>query len=349
MITQTAVSYYGLNYVEHASADFTEMKEHGCTTVILAVTEFDFDFWRPNIPRIVKEAHRIGLRVLLDPWGIGKYFGGEQVSKFLQNNIENRQVSALTGEKLPYACFNTNSFRDYFQNICLTLAKETEADGFFWDEPHYAFPKSYASITGGAGEDWTCRCPVCRKKFFDYYGYEMPQVMNDDVKAFRWREALFILSDTSRRIKEIKPDMEITCCVHATLNSYYVTEYRGYDNWDMVASCPYFDVFSTTIISWELPEGFFEQITRRTVEMAKKYGKISERWLMGYYKQPGDFKQLDRIVNLYESLGVDRLAAWTYRGGYGTVLAAPDALKLWDAIGGNYKRVLKNKPRRRNK
>ena len=83
--------------------------------------------------------------------------------------------------------------------------------------------------------------------------------------------------------------------------------------------------------------------------MAKKYGKISERWLMGYYKQPGDFKQLDRIVNLYESLGVDRLAAWTYRGGYGTVLAAPDALKLWDAIGENYKRVLKNKPRRRNK
>ena len=71
--------------------------------------------------------------------------------------------------------------------------------------------------------------------------------------------------------------------------------------------------------------------------------------LMGYYKQPGDFKQLDRIVNLYESLGVDRLAAWTYRGGYGTVLAAPDALKLWDAIGENYKRVLKNKPRRRNK
>ena len=36
-ITQTAVSYYGLNYVEHAAEDFVEMKEHGCTTVILAV------------------------------------------------------------------------------------------------------------------------------------------------------------------------------------------------------------------------------------------------------------------------------------------------------------------------
>lgn len=340
-ITQTTVSYYGLGYVEHAARDFQEMAEHGCTTVILAVTEFDFDFWRPNIPNIVDKAHELGLRVLIDPWGIGKFFGGEQVSLFLQNNIENRQVSAMTGEKLPFACFNTPAFRDYFQNFCLSLARETNADGFFWDEPHYALPKSYGSITGSGGEDWACRCNVCKGKFKDYYGYKMPRIMNDDVKQFRWREALFILEDTSRKIKEINPQSEITCCVHATLNTYYVTEQRGYDNWDMVAASPYFDVFSTTIINWELPPRFFEHITRRTVEIAQKYGKPSERWLMGYYKQPEDLAQIDQTVDLYESLGVDRLATWTYRGGYGTVLAAPDALKVWKRIGDNYKRVLK--------
>ncbi len=340
-ITQTAISYYGLGYVEHAAADFQEMLAHGCNAVYLAVTEFDFDFWRPNIPKIVEKAHELGLKVVLDPWGIGKYFGGEQVSKFLQNNIENRQVSALTGEKLPYACFNTNSFRDYFMNFCVTLAREAGADGFFWDEPHYAFPKGIASITGGVADDWTCRCPVCQRKFLDYYGYEMPRTMNDDVKQFRWREALEILSSTSKAIKEINPAQEITCCVHATQNTYYVTEYRGYDNWDMVAACPYFDVFSTTIINWAMPEAFFRDITERTVAAARKYGKKSERWLMGYYRQPADFAQIERIVNLYESLGVDRLSAWTYRGGYGTVLAAPAALKLWDRIGANYKRILK--------
>ena len=340
-ITQTAISYYGIGYVDHAEKDFKEMIEHGCTTVILAVTEFDFDFWLPNISKIVDCAHTLGLKVLLDPWGVGKYFGGKQVSLFLQNNIHNRQVSALTGEVLNYACFNTNSFRDYFQRMCLTLARETNADGFFWDEPHYAFPKSYASITGGAGEDWTCRCPVCMKKFQDYYGYEMPRVMNDDVKQFRWREALFIIEDTSRKIKEINPKLEITCCVHATLNGYYVSEYRGYDKWDMVASSPYIDVFSTTIISWDLPFDFFRSITERTVAVAKKYGKLSERWIMNYYKQPSDFEMMDKVVDLYDSLGVDRLGAWTYRGGHGTVLAAPDALKLWDRLGENYKRVLK--------
>jgi hypothetical protein len=109
----------------------------------------------------------------------------------------------------------------------------------------------------------------------------------------------------------------------------------------MVAACPWFDVFSTTIINWALPESFFKQITQRTVAVAKKYGKESERWLMGYYKQPENWEQVDKVVDLYDTMGVDRLAAWTYRGGYGTKLAAPDALKLWDKIGENYKRVLK--------
>ena len=225
--------------------------------------------------------------------------------------------------------------------MAVKIAENTEIDGFFWDEPHYALPKSYASITGGAGEDWACRCPVCMKKFADYYGYEMPKLMNDDVKQFRWREALKILADTSHALKQINPKLEITCCVHATLNTYYVTELRGYDNWDMVASCPDFDVFSTTIINWELPESFFRDITERCVNMAKKYGKESERWLMGYNKTPADLNQVDRVVDMYESLGVDRLATWTYRGGYGTSVAAKNPLALWDKIGENYRRVLK--------
>ena len=100
-------------------------------------------------------------------------------------------------------------------------------------------------------------------------------------------------------------------------------------------------MFSTTIIAWNLPRSFFVDVTRRTVEIARKYGKLSERWLMGYYKQPEEFSQVDEIVSLYESLGVDRLGTWTYRGGYGTVLAAPDALQLWDRIGRNYRRVIR--------
>ena len=59
-IKHTAVSYYGINYVEHAEKDFQEMLDHGCDTVILALTEFDMDFWFPNINAIIKKAHEMG-------------------------------------------------------------------------------------------------------------------------------------------------------------------------------------------------------------------------------------------------------------------------------------------------
>lgn len=342
-IKHTSISYYGINYVEHAEADFREMLDHGCDTVILALTEFDVDFWFPNLNAIVKKAHELGLRVIADPWGIGKFFGGEQVSLFLQNNIHHRQVSAYTGEPINAACFNTNAFRDYFKNMCLKIARGTEVDGFFWDEPHYAYPERISTF--GGGDDWTCRCPECMRKFEAYYGYEMPRFINDDVKQFRWREALETLAGVSKALKEYNPNLEITCCVHATKDSFYTTELRGYDNWDMVASCPYFDVFASTIINWTAPERFFREIAERTVAAAKKYGKESERWIMGYYERPDDWSQIDKVVDMYEELGVDRIAAWTYRGGYGTTVSDNSfALELWDHVGRNFKRVMeKNK------
>lgn len=78
----TMVSYYGMNYVEHAEKDFIEMKEHGCDTVLLALTEFDLDFWFPNINEIIKTAHKVGLRCIADTWGIGKYFGASRYRCF---------------------------------------------------------------------------------------------------------------------------------------------------------------------------------------------------------------------------------------------------------------------------
>ncbi len=84
---------------------FREIKAHNCTAVLLALSEFDIFFWAPNIPKIVDEAKRAGLKVYLDTWGIGKFFGGEPPSVFLQENVRNRQVTALTDEPVAAACF----------------------------------------------------------------------------------------------------------------------------------------------------------------------------------------------------------------------------------------------------
>jgi hypothetical protein len=339
-VQETGVSYYGISYPEHARKDFAEMIDHNCNAVILALSEFDIDFWFPNIIEITKIARGVGLKVYLDTWGIGKWFGGEPPSLFLNNNHGNRQISAFTNEPLPAACFNTKAFKDYFYNICEKLAVEVDADGFFWDEPHFALPKSYASITGGPGDDWSCRCTVCQREFEQLYGYEMPRLLTKEVVAFRENTALKILETASRLIKQIRPKSKIVCCVHATINNYYVKENRGYDNWDKVGKVDAFDVFSTTIISYKLPLSYFKSITQQTLDIAQKYGRGSQRWLMNYFQEPEKIDVIKEIVHLYADMGVESLFAWTYRGGYGTVLAPPSALKMWKMLGEAYGEVL---------
>src|SRR5690606_15804399 len=125
-------------------------------------------------------------------------------------------------------------------------------------EPHYALPKSYASITGGAGDDWACRCNVCKQKFRDRFGYKMPKVLTKEVISFREDQALEILEEGAIRIKKIRPDSKVICCVHATINTYYVKENRGYDDWNKVSSVDSFDVFSTTILNYKLPREYFK-------------------------------------------------------------------------------------------
>lgn len=348
-VKETGVSYYGLSYPEHAERDFKEMIDHNCNAVILALSEFDIDFWFPNIIEITKVAKNLGLKVYLDTWGVGKWFGGEPPSLFLNNNAGNRQVSAFTGETLPAACFNTQAFREYFYGLVEKLATQVDADGFFWDEPHYALPKSYASITGGAGDDWACRCKVCKKKFRDRFSYTMPKMMNRDVVNFREDNGLEILEQASKIIKAIRPQSKIVCCVHATINTYYVKEGRGYDNWDKVAKIKEFDVFSTTILSYKLPRSYFKSITEETLKISKRHHKTSQRWLMNYYQQPEHISEINEVVQLYADMGVDSLFAWTYRGGHGTVLATPNALEMWDALGEAYGKVLDDKFRIKNK
>ena len=128
--------------------------------------------------------------------------------------------------------------------------------------------------------------------------------------------------------------------MHATINTYYVKENRGYDDWHKVGKVDAFDVFSTTIISYKLPRSFFRTITQQTIDIARKYGKGSQRWLMNYYQGPEKIEEIQEIVRLYAGMGVESLFAWTYRGGHGTVLAAPRSLEMWDMLGEAYGEVL---------
>lgn len=279
-IKETGISYYGVSYPEHARRDFEEMKAHNCTAVLLALTEFDIFFWTHNIPKIVDEAKKLGLKVYLNTWGIGKFFGGEAPSRFLQEcHPHDRQWGALTGEPLAAAFPSSPAFREYFWGIIDQLARDCDADGFFWDEPHYAMPIEPVGYQSTA--DWSCRSPITQEIFKKKYGYEMPRTLTETVRKFRHDQANEILSEAARIAKARNPALSITQCSLPAENNYYLSHQRGFDDWEAIAHC-YAEAGIESIFSWTYRAGAGTFLQAPDPELAWKtlgeaYGEILER------------------------------------------------------------------------
>lgn len=335
-VLETGVSYYGISYSHNVRKDFEEIKAHNCTSVLLALTEFDLFFWKPQIPKVVDEAKKIGLKVYLNTWGIGKFFGGEAPSIFLQEcDISDRQFSALTGAPLPAASPSSPAFREYLYGIVRELASTCDADGFFWDEPHYAMPiyqVGYQSTT-----DWSCRSSITQNIFKQKYGYEMPLTLTQQVRKFRHDQANELLIQCSNIAKSCNKNLTITQCSLPADNNYYLSYQRGFDDWNSIAKRADIDIFSTSIIvDYSAPLSVHQKIAKKTVDLAKVNGKIPQRWIMSYFDSPQDLEDIKKIVRIYAEEGVESIFSWTYRAGQGTFLSAPEPEKVWEILGEAY-------------
>jgi hypothetical protein len=178
-------------YPDRAVPDFDEMIDHGCNAVLLAVSEFDWWFWRRNVSGLISAAHERGLRAYVDLWGWGKTLAGEPPSIFLMRDTYHRQHAA-SGRIYDAVCLNHQGFKDFLEESIAEMASETEADGFFWDEPHYA---------NWHDPDWACRCPICRGLYEERTGEPMPGELTPEVIAFREDRAVSFLRELSQAVK----------------------------------------------------------------------------------------------------------------------------------------------------
>lgn len=339
-VTETGVSYYGISRIEHARHDFEDIKAHNCNAILLALTEFDCFFWKPQIPKIIDEAKRLGLKIYLNTWGVGKFFGGEAPSLFLQEcNINDRQYSAQTGEPMAAASPSSPAFRQYLWGLVDELARTCDADGFFWDEPHYAmpiYPVGYQSTT-----DFTCRSSITQKIFYDKYGYEMPKTLTHQVRQFRHDQANEIFTECSRIAKSRNQRITVTQCSLPADNNYFLSHQCGFDDWETIAARDDIDTFSTSIfVDVNAPLTAHRKIARQTVALAQKYAKRSQRWVMSYFDSPSDLNMIKDIVNVYGDEGVESIFSWTYRAGEGTFLSASEPEKVWDVLGDAFGSVI---------
>jgi hypothetical protein len=80
----------------HFLRDLEEIRGHHCTYVVHTFNENDQAFYRETMREFVQATRDAGLKTWVDPWGVGRVFGGEAFSNFTSTNPDAVQIAERT-------------------------------------------------------------------------------------------------------------------------------------------------------------------------------------------------------------------------------------------------------------
>ncbi|MFQ5884590.1 MAG: hypothetical protein ACE5IO_05760 [Thermoplasmata archaeon] len=320
MLSERGVSYYGVYDGRKASGDFADMLDGGLNAVLLAMSEFDYWFWKEGVKGVLKEARRQNLSAYLDIWGWGKTFGGEPGSIFVQKNPGELQVSR-SGHVIPAACVNS-SFRQFVVDSLKQICEEMEFDGIFLDEPHYARIK----------DGWGCYCEKCRRLFKERYERDMDTQMTEGVVEFREDSMLGFLADAIDVVKAAGKRV-ILCMLPFEGEKRRLV---GAPDWhkisaldvDVLATDPYWITFG------EQMRPFVKRQARRMLEACRKTGKKAQMWVQLFNVPAGRESEIEQGMELikkadFEGKTVDSIFGWPYLAGENSILASDNPDLVW--------------------
>ncbi|MHA1270597.1 MAG: hypothetical protein ACTSPY_12465 [Candidatus Helarchaeota archaeon] len=333
MVKELGVAYYGNVFPDHAREDIQEMADHGCNSILIAMSEYDWEVWRKNIfeiTRIAKE--EFNFTVYINFWSWGGVFGGEAPSFFLHRNINYRQVVSniqnnIEMSKLDAVCPNTPEFKQYILKAISKICKIKTIDGFFWDEPHFRYlPKT--------DEYFTCRCKVCSKLFKQTYHKEMPITLTNEVAEFKENSIVNFLKEISKEVKQINPSKKVIICLIPPPLQSGISDWDSFcstlkDDIDVFSSDPYWLLFGKSL-------KYVEKYTEKTVNIAKKYHLDSQLWCLGFLVPRNKEHELSEAIKIFDKYQSDSIFTWCYRGAEGMSLACRNSKKVWEIIGVAY-------------
>jgi hypothetical protein len=270
-------SYFGNRILKHVREDLQELRDMGCTFVVHTFNENDMVFYQKTMGEIVEASHELGLEVYIDPWGVGKVFGGESFSNFVMQNTDALQMVS-DGKPAGAACPNHPKFRTFIREW-VDAAVETGADIVFWDEPHFYMPM----WLGGRPDTWGCRCEACQKKFQEVVGRPMPIEEDEDVQRFKQDSLLEFLSEAIA-YAHTKGKKNALCVLPLRGHQH------GTGNWERMASIPHLSVFGTDPYWFAFKEeltSFVGNTSRQIKELCERHGLEAQVWLQGYKTPAG--------------------------------------------------------------
>jgi hypothetical protein len=297
-------SYFGNRILKHVTEDMKELVDMGCTYVVHTYNENDLTFYRKTIGEMVRASQDLGLEVHVDPWGVGKVFGGESFSGFVMANHDALQV-ASDGKPVGCACPNQPKFRK-FMHDWVDAAVETGAEVLFWDEPHFYL----AHWIGGRPNTWGCLCGECRRLFEERMGKPMPDTETEEVKEFKSDCLYEFLTDVIGYAAQ--QDRKNCLCVlpprgkAAESESGVWERLSGIKGLDIFGTDPYWIVFKQDL------EEFVGRSSRQVMELCRRKGLKEQVWLQGYGTPAGRENELLQAVQVMYREGVRDVAVWGF-------------------------------------
>ena len=322
---KTGVSYFGNRMVEHfVSRDLPDIVAHHCTYVVHTFSENDLRFYKDTVGEMIRLTHQAGLKVYLDPWGVGGVFGGEAFSQFLLDNREAWQVNSK-GEPVPGACLNSPEFKAMMR-VWIDAAVDVGADVMFWDEPHF-----WQEGTPDQNiREWTCRCRVCLELFQEKYSERMPENLTTSVIEFRENVVMDFLSDLCTYAKE--KGVQNAVCL-----SPFESESNGSTRWEKIAGIKSLDILGVTPF-WSLfqkpLESFVGHYSRKVALLSERHGLVPQVWLQGFQIRVGNERDLIHAAHIAKENGIRNFAVWGFQGcGHMSSIRSDDPETVWRNIG----------------
>ena len=326
---KTGFSYFGVRRPKWVFEDMKTIRDTGCTHVLHTWSEEDELYYRDAMKEIIAGTVTLGLKVYVNPWGVGRVFGGEAYSELTARNPSMAQV-ASDGARKVAACPNSPAFCDYMHQWIESVC-DTQAETIFWDEPHFHFEKGHLGI-------WSCRCDTCKAEFKKQFGYAMPEALTDDVRIFRENSLVDFLTEMTAAVK-----------AHGKRNSVCLLPPwfpGGISDWARIAAIPSVDEIGSDPY-WEKDTPAadvvknYTDVSARLARLCREHGKEAQMWIKNYHIVRGQENDIEEATRIAYDAGIRNIFAWSYLGSeYLTWLRSDDPRKVWETQCKGFARCL---------
>jgi hypothetical protein len=321
-------SYFGNRILRHVAEDMKHLTDKHFTYVVHTFSENDFRFYKDTMKDIVKISRDLGLETIVDPWGVGKVFGGEAFSEYISRKPEICQILS-DGKPSANACLNNPIFRS-FMHEWIDAAVAAKPDYLFWDEPHFYL----SNWMGGRPDTWGCRCTCCKKKFEEQYNKALPETETDEVKEFKHKSMLDFLQEMINYTHEAGVKNSLCTLPLSAGKEKAFMELASLKNLDNFGTDPYWYAFKKDAA--EYVRDFSEKVVKCCTEKNLE-GHI---WIQGFSVPEGREEEIYTAVDEAVKAGVRDLAVWGFDAcSFISCIKPANPKKTWDIICDAFGRV----------